>query len=36
VIEHKGPERRRQFVQDVTTPSKPNKKPDEKFFVTGA
>jgi len=39
VIERKGPERRREFVQDVTADGalgKPDKKPDEKFFVTGA
>jgi hypothetical protein len=39
VIERKGPERRREFVQDVTgTPSVPQTetKPDEKFLVTGA
>jgi hypothetical protein len=39
VVEHKGPERRREFVQDVTAPAplnKPEKKPDDKFFVTGA
>jgi len=38
VVEHKGPERRREFVQDVTAPAanKPEKKPEEKFFVTGA
>jgi hypothetical protein len=39
VIERKGQERRREFVQDVTaTPAadKPQNKPDEKFFVTGA
>jgi hypothetical protein len=39
VIERKGPERRRDFVQDVTADVAPNKldsKPDEKFFVTGA
>ena len=39
-IERKGqPERRREFVQDVTagvTEEKRNQKPDEKFFVTGA
>ena len=38
-IEHKGPERRREFVQDVTAdvaPPKTDIKPDEKFFVTGA
>jgi hypothetical protein len=39
VIEHKGQERRREFVQDVTSaaaPNQPDKKADEKFFVTGA
>ncbi len=39
VIERKGPERRREFVQDVTAavaPEKINTKPDESFFVTGA
>ncbi len=39
VIERKGPERRREFVQDVTADVASNKldsKPDEKFFVTGA
>ncbi len=39
VIERKGPERRREFVQDVTAeaaPEKPERKPDENFFVTGA
>jgi hypothetical protein len=38
-IEHKGPERRREFVQDVVAevdPAKIDTKPDEKFFVTGA
>lgn len=42
VVERKGPERRREFVQDVTGDAfqeqgepKPEK-PDEKFFVTGA
>ncbi|MGB8583587.1 MAG: hypothetical protein WCD47_22405 [Candidatus Sulfotelmatobacter sp.] len=37
-IEHKGPERRRQFVQDVAavSTSEPSKKSDDKFFVTGA
>jgi hypothetical protein len=39
-LERKGqPERRREFVQDVTAavaPEKVNDKPDEKFFVTGA
>jgi len=40
-IERKGPERRREFVQDVTAEAAPEKteaesKPDEKFFVTGA
>jgi hypothetical protein len=39
VIERKGPERRREFVQDVAAeaaPNKPDAKPDEQFFVTGA
>ena len=39
VIERKGPERRREFVQDLAgdaAPNKPDKKPDEQFFVTGA
>jgi hypothetical protein len=40
VIEHKGKERRREFVQDVTAaaaaPDQPERKTDEKFFVTGA
>ena len=39
VIERKGPERRREFVQDVTAdvaPNKPERKPEEQFFVTGA
>jgi len=39
VIERKGPERRRDFVQDVTVDAVPNKldrKPDEKFLVTRA
>jgi hypothetical protein len=39
VVERKGPERRREFVQDVTAdvdPAKVDTKPDEKFFVTGA
>ncbi|MGA1987656.1 MAG: hypothetical protein ABSG72_15425 [Candidatus Sulfotelmatobacter sp.] len=38
-VERKGPERRREFVQDVTagvTPEKPRFKPDESYFVTGA
>jgi len=38
-IERKGPERRREFVQDVTAGVEPESvedKPDEKFFVTGA
>ncbi len=39
-VERKGqPERRREFVQDVTAgspPDKANNKPDEKFMVTGA
>jgi hypothetical protein len=39
VIDRKGPERRREFVQDVTAdvaPAKPDMKPEENFFVTGA
>ena len=39
VIERKGQERRREFVQDVTADVAPNqhaRNPDEKFFVTGA
>jgi hypothetical protein len=39
VIERKGPERRRDFVQDVTAdvaPHQPESKPDEKSFATGA
>jgi hypothetical protein len=39
VVERKGPERRREFVQDVAgdaAPNKPDTKVDEKFFVTGA
>jgi hypothetical protein len=36
VIEHKGPERRREFVQDVAAATKPEKKSDEKSLVTGA
>jgi hypothetical protein len=39
VIERKGPERRREFVQDVTADVASHKaeaKPEEKFFVTGA
>jgi hypothetical protein len=39
VIERKGPERRREFVQDVTgtaTLDKVASSPDPKFFVTGA
>ena len=39
VIERKGPERRRDFVQDVTAdaaPNNPEQKPEENFFVTGA
>src|SRR5208283_1058572 len=38
-VERKGPERRREFVQDVTAdvaPAKVDSKPDEKFLVTGA
>jgi hypothetical protein len=39
VIERKGQERRRDFVQDVTAeavPTKPTHNPDEKFSVAGA
>jgi hypothetical protein len=39
VIERKGPERRREFVQDVTAdlaPDKLDRRPDANFFVTGA
>src|SRR6202142_1667349 len=39
VVERKGPERRREFVQDVTAevaPENINTKPDEKFFEAGA
>ncbi|MGA8437124.1 MAG: hypothetical protein WB714_02740 [Candidatus Sulfotelmatobacter sp.] len=39
VIERKGRERRREFAQDVTavaTTNKPDEKPGEEFFVTGA
>ena len=38
VVERKGPERRREFVQDVTAEAveKIDPKPEEKFFVTGA
>jgi hypothetical protein len=39
VVERKGPERRREFVQDVTADAvreKTKTKPDESFFVTGA
>lgn len=39
VVDRKGPERRREFVQDVTAevpPEKIDTKPDESFFVTGA
>lgn len=39
VLDRKGTERRRDFVQDVTAtvpPEKINSKPDENFFVTGA
>ncbi|MGA2745192.1 MAG: hypothetical protein ABSE44_10920 [Candidatus Sulfotelmatobacter sp.] len=38
-VERKGPERRREFAQDVTagvTPEKTKFKPDESYFVTGA
>jgi len=39
VIDRKGQERRRDFVQDVTAdaaPNNPDPKPEENFFVTGA
>jgi hypothetical protein len=39
VVERKGPERRREFVQDLAgdaAPNKSDKKTDENFFVTGA
>jgi len=39
VVERKGPERRREFVQDVTADAAPEKveaSSDSKFFVTGA
>jgi hypothetical protein len=39
VIDRKGPERRRDFVQDITADAAPNTsdtKPEENFFVTGA
>jgi hypothetical protein len=39
VVERKGPERRREFVQDLAgdaAPNKSDKKPDENFFVAGA
>jgi len=36
VIERKGPERRREFVQDVTAPSPVSAAPETSFFVTGA
>lgn len=39
VIDRKGPERRRDFVQDITAdaaPNNPDTKPEENFFVTGA
>jgi hypothetical protein len=39
VIDRRGPERRRDFVQDVTADiaqDKVEKKPEENFFVTGA
>jgi hypothetical protein len=39
VLEHKGRERRREFVEDVTavaTTNQPDAKPDEEFSVTGA
>jgi hypothetical protein len=38
-VDRKGPERRREFVQDVTAEAervKVDPKPDESFFVTGA
>jgi hypothetical protein len=38
VVERKGPERRREFVQDLAAspPDKNASKPEEQFFVTGA
>jgi len=39
VLERKGPERRRDFVQDVAgdaAPGQPQEKPESNFFVTGA
>jgi hypothetical protein len=40
VIDHKGPERRQDLVQDVAADSAPSKqaetKPDSNFFTTGA
>jgi hypothetical protein len=36
VIERKGPERRREFVQDVTGVSPVSAAPETNFFVTGA
>jgi hypothetical protein len=36
VIERKGPERRREFVQDVASSSPVENRPDSNFFVTGA
>jgi hypothetical protein len=39
VVERKGPERRREFAQDVTGAAHPEKtksKSEENFFVTGA
>src|SRR5580704_15208617 len=39
IVERKGPERRRDFVQDVTADASPDnvdRKPDENFFVTNA
>jgi len=39
VVERKGPERRREFVQDVAAEADPKKaetKPEENYFVTGA
>jgi len=36
VLERKGPERRREFVQDVTATNDPERKPDENYLATGA
>jgi len=39
IVERKGPERRRDFVQDATADAAPDtidRKPDENFFVTNA